>query len=173
MYPIQFLLVDGKAATIRPMTLEDLVAIAAMHDRLSKQSLYYRYFASHKPSLDVLREQMQLSQSRGAALVAVLDSSPDEIIGMAYYLLTADNVSVAEPAFLVEDSFQGQGLGHALFEGLVHEAQLQAVRGFQLFILPENQRMFHILNQKLFPMERHYLDGMFEVQLYLNPQAAQ
>ena len=147
------------------MQLNDLAAIDAMHDRLSRKSLYYRYFFSHKPSLDTLRGQMQLSQCRGVAFVATLDSAPNEIIGMAYYLFTPEDVSVAEPALLVEDHFQGQGLGSAMFNCLIQEALSQALRGFQIFILLENRRMFHLLNQKTFPTEKHYRDGMYEVRL--------
>jgi len=165
MVPVRFLLVDGQSATIRAMQLNDLAAIDAMHDRLSKQSLYERYFVSYRPSQDALREQMQLSQQRGAALVTTLDLAPDEIIAMAYYLLVPDDVGVAEPAFLVEDRFQDQGLGSALFYYLIQEALSQGLRGFRIFTLPENRRMLRLLNQKTFPTERHYLDGMVEVGL--------
>jgi hypothetical protein len=41
----------------------------------------------------------------------------------------------------------------------------QALCGFQIFILPENRRMFHLLNQKTFPTQQHYRDGMYEVRL--------
>lgn len=165
MCPVRFLLKNGQSATIRTMQGNDLAAMDAMHDRLSKQSLYERYFVSYKPSLDTLREQMQLSQHRGAALVATLDSAPNEIIGTAYYLPIPDDIGVAEPAFLVEDRFQGQGLGSALFYYLTQAASSQALRGFRLFILPENQRMLRLLDQKTFPTERHYRDGMYEVRL--------
>ncbi len=39
MHPFQVLLSDGQMVTIQPMRLDDLNAIDAMHDRLSKQSL--------------------------------------------------------------------------------------------------------------------------------------
>jgi GNAT superfamily N-acetyltransferase len=165
MYPIQFLLKDGQSVKIRPMQMDDILAIDAMHDRLSKQSLYYRYFVPRKPSLDALQDQMRLSQYRGAALVATLDSASNEIIGMAYYLFTPNDASVAEPAFLIEDRFQGLGLGGALFKYLVREALSQALRGFQLFVLPENRRMLKLLNHVRFNTERHYSHGVYEVCL--------
>lgn len=173
MDTIQFLMVDGQRATIRPMTLEDITAIDAMHDRLSKQSLYYRYFVMYKPSLAALREQIQLSQSRGAALVASLISSHPEIIGMAYYLRPQNDSGVGEVAILVEDRFQGHGLGRALFDHLVWEAQSQDLHSLQFFILPENRRMLSILHQDKFSTERHYRDGVIEVELSLYPQMAQ
>jgi RimJ/RimL family protein N-acetyltransferase len=165
MYPIQFLLKDGQSVKIRPMQLDDLLAIDAMHDRLSKQSLYYRYFVARKPSLEVLREQVQLSQYKGAALVATLDSAPNRIIGMAYYLFTPKDDSVAEPALLIEDRFQGLGLGGALFKYLSREALSQALHAFQLFILPENRRALKLLNHVPFNAKQHFSNGVYEVRL--------
>jgi len=165
MDPVKFLLKDGQSVTIRPMQLDDVPALDAMHDRLSKQSLYYRYFVARKPPLDALREQMQLSEYKGAALVATLDSAPNEIIGIAHYLLTPNNDCVAEPALLVEDRFQGLGLGGALFKYLIQEALSQALHGFLLFILFENRRMFQLLKQVTFNSERHYSGGVYEVHL--------
>jgi GNAT superfamily N-acetyltransferase len=170
MEPIQFLLVDGQVATIRLMTMGDTSAIDAMHDRLSKQSLYYRYFVTYKPSLAMLHEQIRLAQCRGAALVASLDSSRNEVIGMAYYLRTQTDTKVGEVAMLVEDRFQSQGLGRALFDRLTREAQSQALRRLQLFILPDNRRMLNILRPDKFPMQRQYREGMLKVELYLQSQ---
>ena len=170
MEPIEFLLADGQVATIRTMTLNDTAAIDAMHDRLSKQSLYYRYFVAYKPPLQLLREQIRLTQCRGVALVASLNSARDEIIGMVYYLRTHNDTSVGEVALLVEDRFQGQGLGRTLFDLLTREAQSQALRSLQLFILPENRRMLKMLQQDKFPMKRRFQDGMVEVELSLQPQ---
>lgn len=170
MEPIQFLLVDGQVATIRPMTMGDTSAIDAMHDRLSKQSLYYRYFVTYKPSPGMLHEQIRLAQCRGAALVASLHSSRNELIGMAYYLRTQADTKVGEVAMLVEDRFQSQGLGRALFDRLTREAQSQALRSLQLLILPDNRRMLNILRPDKFPTQRHYREGMLEVELSLQSQ---
>jgi RimJ/RimL family protein N-acetyltransferase len=170
---IPFMLADGRTVTIRPMTAGDLPSLAAMHDRLSKQSLYDRYFTAQKPSLAALREQLQPAWERGAALAAALDAAPRDIIGAAYYVITPGDRSVAEPAFLVEDRFQGQGLGYALFDGLLQDARAQALQGFQLYVLPHNQRMLHLLCRQPFPLERHYRDGMLEARLRLDLQPAQ
>lgn len=165
MYPVQFLLKDGQSVIIRSIQLDDLHNIDAMHDRLSRQSLYYRYFVPNKPSLQALCEQIQLSQNNGAALVAILESDPDQIIGMAYYLFAPDQAQIAEPAILVEDRFQGLGLGGALFKYLMREALSQAVHAFQLFILPENRKMLQLIKNMKFKSEQHFRDGVYEVCL--------
>ena len=157
----------AQSTAIRPLRLEDVPSIDAMHDRLSQESTYCRYFTPHKPSLASLLEQAHLSSSRGAGFVAVLQNRPQEIVGLAYYVCSPDDIRVAELALLIEDRFQGQGLGRAMMDHLVLEAQANAVDCFQGHVLPANQRVLRFLERSGLPMERHYRDGLFEVRLNL------
>jgi GNAT superfamily N-acetyltransferase len=154
--------------TIRPLRLGDVPLIDTMHDRVSKESLYSRYFTDHKPSLNSLFEQANLSSSKGSAYVAALQSPEQEIVGLAYYLSKPEDMCVAEPALLIEDRFQGQGLGKIMMECLLREAQAHCVSYFKIFVLPANQRMLRILEQSELPTEIHYCDGLFQVWQYLD-----
>lgn len=167
MSEIQYTLRDTETVTIRPLELDDVPLIDAMHDRISKDSLYCRYFTTYKPSLDVLFEQARLCSYRGAAFVAVLQNPLQEIVGLAYYICTSDGNHEAEPALLIEDCFQGQGLGWAMMDLLLKEAQANGVSCFRSFVIPGNQRIFRILEKSGLPMHRHYCDGIFEVKLDL------
>ena len=163
LFDNQYLPTNSQAVTIRTMQLEDISSINLMHDRLSKESLNYRYFTSYKPTLEAIREQAHLSKSRGTAFVAVSQGPAKEIVGLAYYIFTPDDVHVAEPAVLIEDRFQGQGLGRALMERLVGEAQDQGVTCFHLYVSPGNQRILQVLEQSGLPLERYYRDGILEI----------
>ena len=168
MSDIQLLLTTMQIVTIRPLRLGDVPSIDTMHDRVSKESLYSRYFTAHKPSLNSLFEQANLSSSKGSAFVAALQSPEQEIVGLAYYIFKPEDMCVAEPALLIEDRFQGQGLGKVMMECLMREAQAHLVSYFKIFVLPANQRVLRILEQSKLPMERHYRDGLFEVWQYLD-----
>lgn len=163
----QYSLRNTELVIIRPLEPEDIPSIDAMHDRLSKDSLYYRYFTAYKPSLSVLVEQTRLSRSRGVAFVAVLKNSPQEVVGLAYYVCSLDDVHIAEPALLIEDRYQGEGLGWAMLECLVCEAQTNGVTCFQSYVLPANLRVLRLLEKTGLPMQRHYCDGIVEVKLDL------
>ena len=167
MKDIQCILSTTQVVTIRPLRLEDVPAIDAMHDRLSKESMYSRYFTAQKPSLTSILEQAHLSSSRGAGFVAILQNQPQEIVGLAYYVCSQEDIRVAEPALLIEDRFQGQGLGKMMMDYLVCEAQAHAVGYFQSYVFPANQRVLRILEHSGLPMERHYRDGLLEVSQYL------
>lgn len=167
MSEIKFSLPTTELVIIRPMKLNDIPLLCAMHDRLSKESIYSRYFSVNKPSMTSLVEQAHLSSCRGASYVAVLQNPPYEIIGVAYYICSSDDFGVAEPALLIEDRFQGNGLGWMMMEQLISTAREQAISVFQSYVLMTNQRILRILEKSGLPLGRHYRDGLFEIRLNL------
>jgi L-amino acid N-acyltransferase YncA len=161
------LIIQGRAVSIREAKPGDIPATDAMHDRLSRQSLYLRYFASRKPSLESLQDQLHSSQGDGAAYVAILEGRQAEVLGLAYYRQVPGEAGSAEPAVLVEDRFQGYGLGQALMEALIHQARCQAIRSFKAYVLPENQRVLHMFAKQGLPVQRRYRDGLYELEMAL------
>lgn len=169
MSEIKYILPTTEVVIIRPMKLNDVPLICAMHDRLSKESIYSRYFSVNKPSMTSLVEQAHLSSRRGASYVALLQNQPYEIIGVAYYICSSDDPGVAEPALLIEDRFQGNGLGWAMMERLISDAREQAICIFQSYVLMTNQRILRILEKSSLPLGRYYRDGLLEIRLNLCP----
>ncbi len=167
MSEIKFLLPTTEVVIIRSMKLSDIPLIASMHDRISKESIYSRYFSVNKPSMSSVVEQAHLSSYKGASYVAVLQNPPCEIIGVAYYICSSDDPGVAEPALLIEDRFQGNGLGWAMMEQLISDAREQTISLFQSYVLMTNQRILRMLEKSGLPFERHYRDGLFEIRLSL------
>lgn len=163
------LTIQGRAVSIREARPGDIPAIDAMHDRLSRQSLYLRYFASSKPSLESLGDQLHGSQVGGAAYVALLEERQAEVLGLAYYRQVPDEESSAELAVLVEDRFQGHGLGQALMEVLIRQACYQAVHSFKAYVLPENRRVLRMLTKQGLPTQHRYRDGLYELEMELQP----
>jgi len=169
MSDINKMTIQGREASIREARPADIPAIDAMHDRLSKQSLYLRYFASRKPSLESLEDQLLGPQGGGAAYVALSEGKQAEILGLAYYRQVPGEAGSAEPAVLVEDRFQGKGLGQALMEVLIRQARCQSIRSFKAYVLPENQRVLYMFTKQNLPVQRRYRDGLFELEMNLQP----
>ena len=169
MSDFQKLIIQGRAVSIREAKPGDISAIDAMHDRLSRQSLYLRYFASRKPSLESLEDQLLDPQGGGAAYVAVLEGRWVEVLGLAYYRQVPGKAGSAEPAVLVEDRFQGYGLGQALMDVLIRQARCQVIRSFKAYVLPENQRVLHMFAKQGLPVKRRYRDGLYELEMNLQP----
>lgn len=130
---------------IRPGRPEDVDLIIDMHQRLSEESIYRRYHAPRLPTRKEIDQMCQLNGQNGRLLVAVLPGRKPTIVGMAYYIWSEK--SVAETAFLVEDRFQGQGIGKRLIRALARQAVAQNIQFFDAQVLPTNRPMIHLLHQ--------------------------
>ncbi|MEZ4862018.1 MAG: GNAT family N-acetyltransferase [Caldilineaceae bacterium] len=137
---------DEPATTIRPLMPNDLGFLYAMHLRLSAQSLYYRYLQYRTPSWDELATICHLPLETGEALVATRSGDEEQIIGLAYYVCEAvSRVPTAELAILVEDRFQGQGIGRRLWQQMHQRAQAQQIHRLRVLFDPGNQRILHLI----------------------------
>lgn len=72
--------------TIRPMQPDDANLLFAMHQRLSPESIYYRYLQYRRPTLVEIATICHLAPERGAGFVATLSAEPTTIVGVAYYV---------------------------------------------------------------------------------------
>ena len=107
---------DGTAVRIRAITEEDADRLVAFHERLSPESRRLRFFSVHPHLLpSELQRFVAVDGRRRVALVAILD---DEIVGVARFDRVA-GTDRAEVALVVQDEFQGLGLGTALLEHLI------------------------------------------------------
>lgn len=134
------------ATTIRAIRPADLGLIHEMHGRLSPESIYCRYFQCRVPSWEELAVVCQLRPETGEALVATLNGDEERIIGLAYYVREKTaHLPTAELGILVEDQFQGQGIGRKLWQQLHHCAQARQIRRLRVLSDPRNQRVRHLI----------------------------
>ncbi len=167
-------LANGIKITIRPIRPQDQAAIIEMHQRLSPDSLYYRYLRPHRPTPEEIMQLCQLASGQGVAFVASLKDSPQKIIGLGYYVIlnNAPYSGVAEPAILVEDEFQGQGVGRAIFDHLTRHALARQIQTFDLEIHPANYRMLQLVYRSGFFFQERLGYGARQVKLRLEPASA-
>ena len=103
---------------MRLLMESDVTLIDEMHQRLSKDSIYYRYLGPCKPTLEDLKHLCGMDPSACFTVVAVVGEINEKVIAMACYRINPENPTTAEPAILVEDSYQGHGLGTDVFSAL-------------------------------------------------------
>ncbi len=154
-------LVDGGTVFVRPIMPEDAERLVAFHQRLSAQTLHYRFF-SPRPRLsarDVERFTVVDHDDR-VALVAMLG---DDMIAVARYdrLPGSDE---AEVAFVVEDSHQGRGLGTLLLEHLAAAARERGIHRFVAETLPDNQPMIGVFRSAGWEVRTRFEDGLIVVE---------
>ncbi len=161
----------GTRVSVRLVQPSDLALIDEMHDRLSKDSLYYRYLGPNKPTAKDLQRLCSSYDGAGAVLVATVEEPQEKVVGVACYQVNPQNPSTAEPAVLVEDSYQGCGLGKKIILALCQHAIQRGIKSFDTYIHPVNHRMLAIIKGSGLNYESRYSDGLKEIRVWLNSVA--
>ncbi len=136
------LLADGTTAHVRAITPDDEPAIVALYARLSPETIVLRYFGPH-PRMSP-KELEGLLHPDGVDVVVLIAEVHDMIVAIAQYYREPGRDD-AEVAFLVDDSYQGHGIGTILLEHLASEARRHGIRQFAADTLTENHKMLHVL----------------------------
>jgi acetyltransferase len=160
---------DGVPVTFRPIRPEDEPRLAAFHETLSEQSVYFRYLHPIALSQRIAHErlaricfadydrQMVLVAERAAAGTGPAVGGAPEILGVGRVSRVAWTVE-AEFALLVSDQFQRRGLGTELLRRLLAVARTERIHRVVGHISPENQPMLGIARRLGFRLARQKED---------------
>ncbi|MFX1482286.1 MAG: GNAT family N-acetyltransferase [Promethearchaeota archaeon] len=133
---------------IRP---DDSDRIKELFYGLSEESIYFRFLTPLKSlRRQTLQDFYNVDQSRDISVVAVVKSDEEgeteRIIGAGRYLLTR-STNEAEFALLVQDEFQGMGIGTFLLNHLMRIAKSKGVDAFIAIVHPQNQPMIRFIHK--------------------------
>lgn len=158
--------------TVRPLQPGDAHLIEEMHQRLSPDSLYYRYLRYRPPTPAEIAAVCRLAPETGAGLVVTTQEAPTAIVGVAYYVREPHAAEpTAELGILIEDRFQGQGIGRRLWQRLQQQAQADGVCRLRLLVHPHNQRMAWLVQGSGLPYTTKADDGLREYLVTLTPRS--
>ena len=153
------LLTDGSTAEIRPAGPPDTAAVQAMHEAMSPENLYLRFFSLSRNS--AAQEARRVCRPADASHGALLAWQDGRLIGVASYepIGTAGS---AEVAFAVPDDRHGRGAATLLLEHLVSLARRRGLTAFTASTLAENSAMLGVFAAAGLAIRRHADSGVFE-----------
>ena len=137
---------NGETIRIRPIRPDDEPRLVALYDRLSRRTAYQRFFTVMRrlPS-DWVHYFANVDYRRRLALVAERETVAGvEVIGVGRYE-PSDQEATGEVAFVLEDGYQGQGLGAVLLDAVVQAGTERGLTRFRAYVLAGNQRMLRLL----------------------------
>ena len=160
------LLADGTTVEIRPAGPDDFDAVKAMHEAMSPNNAYMRFFNLSRQA--AAAEARRTCQQPGPGHGALLALCGGEVVGVASFYVTdratqASGERAAEIAFAVADHMHHRGIATLLLEHLVSLARSRQIAAFTAETLPENQAMQDVFADVGLPVKRHYADGVFEM----------
>ena len=162
------LLVDGTTLTIRPSGPGDYEAVRRLHEEMSPQNLYFRFFSASRVSAE--REAQRVCLEGRPGMVALVGLLGDELAGVASYEPVGDGA--AEIALAVADGMHRRGVATLLVEHLVSLARAQGVTAFTAEVLGDNYAVQHVLTDSGLAMRRRSADGVVELSMPLPRVAA-
>jgi RimJ/RimL family protein N-acetyltransferase len=151
---------DGTEVGFRPIRATDDRALQRFHAGLSARSVYQRFF-SLMPRLGA-EQAHYFADANGIdrlALVALDPRDPREIIGVVRLERDRER-SRAEYAAVIDDRWQGKGLGLALTRRLIALAVPLGITRFYAYVLPDNARMLSLLRDLRLPEHVHDEGGV-------------
>ena len=156
---------DGERVLVRPIRPADDDQLAGLHARLSKDSIYRRYF-SFKSALSPAEIQRftGIAEEWRFALVGV--RSTGQLAGVARYEGQAGRTD-AEIALIVDDALHHMGLGTLLLQRLVDVALVSGMTSLTAVVLASNMPMLHLLRALPVPSTSARESGEIEVRLHL------
>ena len=163
------LLADGTTMTIRWAAPGDYEAVRRLHEAMSPENLYFRFFSASRVSAE--REARRVCLDGGPGLVALLGLLGDELAGVASYELTQD-AAAAELALAVADGMHRRGVATLLLEHLVSLARARGVKVFIAEVLPDNYPVLHLLSDSGLAVRRRSAQGVVEVSMPVPRNAA-
>lgn len=136
------------AVALRVIRADDEARLERLFYRLSPESVYRRFFTLYTtPPAGALHKLADLDHDSRDAIVAVVG---DEIVGVARYAQLAASPGEAEIAVLVEDDWQGNGLGRRLLACVTALARLHGMTRLCATVLAENSPAIRML-RAVFP----------------------
>jgi acetyltransferase len=176
-YPTQYVApwtaANGLTVTIRPIRPEDEPLVVRLHEKLSEDSVYLRFFQSLKLSRRIAHERLTrvcfLDYNREMALVADFkdpETGDHEIIAMGR-LSRLYGIDEAEFSLEVRDAFQRHGLGTELLHRLIAIGRHEQLGCISAVVLPQNHGMLRICEKLGFHTDYAESDRLVHARLGL------
>ncbi len=152
---------DGFSTRIRPIRPDDEPRLVDLYERLSRHTAYQRFFTVlRRLPNDWYHFFANVDYVRRLALVAERETvAGTQLIGVGRYE-PSEEPDVAEVALVVEDGWQGRGLGAVLLDAVLRAADGRGIRRFRAYVLADNHRMLRLLATRTLVEERKTEEGV-------------
>jgi len=169
--PVYALLADGSTVEIRPAEPGDFDAVKAMHEAMSLDNAYFRFFGFSRTAAEA--EARRICREPGPGRVALLALAGGEVVGcVSYETLREQPDHRAEVAFAVADYMHHKGVATLLLEHLVFYARSHQITAFTGQTLAENTAMLKVFADAGLPVHRHTDDGVVDMIIPLPQDGA-
>ena len=161
---------NGAAVRVRPIRPDDEPRLMALCNRLSADTVYRRFFSPRRLRPEEAHAFANVDGRTRLAVVAEVETGPDpELIGVARYG-PSDEEGLADVGLVVEDGWQGQGLGRILLDEILRAGDARGIAGFSADVLTDNHRALLLLARATSIVKRTTSDGVTRLVFRRRPE---
>lgn len=173
LYTEHVLLKNGQGIFLRPATLDDKNKITSFMSRLSHEALRMRFMASISHVSEEIINNLCIGDFKDTGCLLATESENDDakVVGLANYI-SMNNNRTAEVAFLIQDSYQGQGISTLLLERLSGLAAANGIIEFEAEVLPDNQQMINVFKNSGFELHKVWHSDTIHIEFPVDGAAA-
>ncbi|HET9079732.1 MAG TPA: bifunctional GNAT family N-acetyltransferase/acetate--CoA ligase family protein [Trebonia sp.] len=164
------LLADGRTVEIRPAVPADFDAVKAMHEAMSPNNAYLRFFSLSRLAAE--QEARRITRDARPDHAALLALYEGRVVGVASFEVARDGSGKAEVAFAVADTMHHRGIATLLLEHLVSMARARQLEALTAETLQENTDMLRVFSDAGLPVVSRREDGVVGITIPLPPDDA-
>ena len=139
--------------------------------RFSDEAKFYRFFYSVKTmDHDKMQEYINVDYNKEMSIVGLSGKPGDQTIVAEARFVMDDRSYYGEVAFLIDDSFQGIGIGSYMLDLLIQLAKEQGLMGLTAEVLSDNLPMKKVFEKANYPMEAQLENGVYVLTMHFNDQ---
>jgi acyl-CoA hydrolase/GNAT superfamily N-acetyltransferase len=159
---------DGLEVKFKPIRPSDEDMMRRLFYEFSDESKYLRYFAKvlimpHKE----MQKYVNIDYEKVFSIVGMItDHRIERIVAEARYALDPES-GAYEMAFLVDEEFQGRGIGTFMLNYLLKIARERGIKKLSATVLPQNTKMLKVFGKALVKPKMKSSDGVIELKFEL------
>ncbi len=157
----------GISVKFRAIKPSDEEGMRRFFYRFSDQMIFYRFFyLVQTMTHDQMQEYVNVDYSREMSIVGLVGTSDSEKIIAEARFAKDESSNYGDVAFLIDEAYQGIGVGTYLLHLLIQLAQAQGLDGFTAEVLPENQPMMKLFAKTQHSLEKGISNGACYVKMH-------
>jgi len=137
--------------------------------RCSNETVFYRFFYSVKTmGHDKMQAYVNVDYTKEFSVVGFGGKKGENRIVAEARLVGSDDGKAGEVAFLIDENYQGAGVGSYLMSLLVQEGKKRKLEALYAEVLPENQPMIKVFEKSGLPLKSKLDGGVYHITLSLS-----
>jgi GNAT superfamily N-acetyltransferase len=170
LYPMEIatehIFKNGFRVRFRAIKPSDEEAMRRLFYRFSKQTVFRRFlFPISTMPHNKMQEYVNVDYSHMMSVVALVGESGQETIIAEARYIKDEQSSYGDLAFVVDEKYQGFGVGSYLYDMLIRLAKDRGLKGFTAEVLEANRSMMKVFESGILPVNTRVDNGLLRLTL--------